>query len=115
MKKLIVGAMAGTIATLTWTGASDLARIEQRANEFASQATVRIENLKQEIESANGNNDALNREVERLQQLIGTINTEKENTKNELDRVSRELGRANRETKETADRVEQILDLNKLR
>ena len=46
MKKLMVGAMAGTIATLTWTGASDLARIEQRANEFASQATVRIENLK---------------------------------------------------------------------
>ena len=87
MKKLMVGAMAGTIATLTWTGASDLARIEQRANEFASQATVRIENLKQEIESANGNHDALNREVERLQQLIGTINTEKENTKNELDRT----------------------------
>ena len=121
MKRLVTGAVVGTLMALSWTGSGDLERIEKRAEEFANKATTKIESLKEEAESVNADKDALIKEIEKLQDLVNSLTLEKDNANatsqtlgSELEKANAEIKKANEETKQTADNIDKILDLDKL-
>ena len=121
MKRLVTGAVVGTLMALSWTGSGDLERIEKRAEEFANKATAKIESLKEEAESVNADKDALIKEIEKLQDLVNSLTLEKDNANatsqtlgSELEKANAEIKKANEETKQTADNIDKILDLDKL-
>lgn len=127
------GMVTGTLLALSWNGSGDLNRIETRAQEFSNQATSKIESLKNEISSSNADKTTLMNEVNKLQQMVDDLkadnakitsdnNTALENSNatsqtlgSELEKANNEIQKANEQTKATADKVDQILDLNKLK